>query len=210
MKDLVNFLCWIRGIVNDHNGTPAEFVCGLLGGEDITLLLGAKRPLPSLIAPHSPFYAQILKFWVKVHDFPPEDEDAIRREVLWENQHIPSAVNMLPATTWKRWSDAGIFLLNHVCHRVENRILGQQELLTSLASSAISYKPFPSEPASPIAGDQVYHEITRAMSLLLSGSNLRTASLMWQTQVPDVGMRNWLNSLPVPSTEPRDGIRTSI
>lgn len=91
----VNFLCWIRKILSDQHSTAAEFTRGMLGGEDLTLLLGTKRPIPHLAAPLSPFYTQILRFWAKVHDFPPEGEEAIRREVLWDNHRIPSATNMM-------------------------------------------------------------------------------------------------------------------
>lgn len=74
----VNFLRWIRRILNEPYGTSAEFVRGLLGEEKLTLLLGAKRPLPTLTAPFSPFYAQVLRFWAKVHGFPPIDEEGIK------------------------------------------------------------------------------------------------------------------------------------
>lgn len=36
---------------------------------------------------------------------------------------------MLSAASWRRWIDAGIFLVNHICHPVENRIFGQQEIV---------------------------------------------------------------------------------
>lgn len=124
----VNLLNWVKKALIDRNSTSAEFIKSMLGGEDLALLLGSKRPLPPLIPPISPFYAQVLELWARVNDFPPNNEETVRGEVLWDNHRISSPKNMLSASLWGRWTAAGITLVNHICHPVENRVLGQQEI----------------------------------------------------------------------------------
>lgn len=122
------FLSWIKRILSNPESSSAKMLGNMLGNENRRVTLGAKGPLPRLQPPISPFYAKVIETWVEVHDFPPTDESSIRGEIIWDNRIISSPKNMLPSVNWKKWIEAGILMVNHICHESESRTLGQQEI----------------------------------------------------------------------------------
>lgn len=76
---------------------------------------------------HSPFYESMLKVWLKFHSFPPEGEQAIRRETIWNNERI--SCPQPDPTICDRWKQAGIRTIHDVCHRLEGRLLSHQEII---------------------------------------------------------------------------------
>lgn len=100
-----------------------------MGEENLEVILGAKRPTNTkLLSTVSPFYASIMQTWMTLHNFSPEDEQGVRGEVLWDNSRISSPRAMLRADAWRPWIEAGIITVHHLCHPVEDRLLGQQEI----------------------------------------------------------------------------------
>lgn len=81
----VYLLSWIRKILNNPECTSAEVVRSLMGGDNLSILLGSKYPIPSSASSKSPFYAAMLKVWSEVHDFAPTNEENIRGEIIWNN-----------------------------------------------------------------------------------------------------------------------------
>lgn len=76
----------------------------------------------------SPFYRAVLNTWFQVRDRPPSTELEIRSQVIWENHWISSPQHFLKRELWKRWMEAGILLINNICHDTENRLLGHEEM----------------------------------------------------------------------------------
>lgn len=124
----VNELAWIKRTLKHPNSTSAEMLRYISGEGDLSFILGLKSCIaasPNLI---SPFYNNILKTWEKVHNCDPEGEEAIRAEILWDNPRISTPKNKLHRDVWRKWIDAGVMMVHHVCHPTESRIMGQEEI----------------------------------------------------------------------------------
>lgn len=68
----------------------------------------------------------MMKVWLKYHSFPPEGEQAIRRETIWYNECI--TYKQQDARLQKRWEEAGIITIQDICHPQEGRLLSHQEI----------------------------------------------------------------------------------
>lgn len=123
-----NHIGWIKRILREPNGSSAEMVRKILGEENINLALGFKKPAKrmDLLAP--PFYRDMLDTWFEVKDFTPLNEADVREEIIWSNPNVSSPQHMLHHGQWKGWIDAGIFLVHHLCHATDNRLLGHEEI----------------------------------------------------------------------------------
>lgn len=123
-----NLLSWVKRIIHSPDSSSVESILAMTSAQDILMLLGSKGLLPPFSSPISPFYSQVLTLWRKVHNVPPLDEQGIRSELLWGNTRISSRHAMLDARSWQRWIQAGIHLVQHLCHPQEGRLLGQEEV----------------------------------------------------------------------------------
>lgn len=124
-----NRISWVRRILSSPLGSAAETLKALLGEQDLSFILGAKREFPHEIAHKAPFYAEVLDTWAKFHNLPPTDGGEVARELIWFNSRITSANNMLTRSpNWHKWIEAGIPTIGHVCHSEEGRLLGQEEI----------------------------------------------------------------------------------
>lgn len=128
LRTRANHLVWIRRMLRDPGCTASEMIRLMSGENDIHLVIGIKSPIRLLLSPTSPFYAAVLRTWETVHGFPPENEDDVRAETLWDNKRISSPKHMLQRARWRQWIDAGIMRINDICHPTENRIMGHQEI----------------------------------------------------------------------------------
>lgn len=70
-------------------------------------------------------FAQILKSWVKFHNFDPQTEGEAQEEVLWNNRNI--VISGEPFF-WGRWREAGINCVNDLLHMTEPRFSSHQEI----------------------------------------------------------------------------------
>lgn len=124
-----NHLIWVKRIINNPDGSSAQFIRGMTGVDNLAVIFGAKRiAKPKYITPVSQFYAQMMRTWTMAHDFPPENEQEVREEVIWDNKQISSPKAMLQSESWRQWLEAGIVNVHQLCHQTEDRMLGHQEI----------------------------------------------------------------------------------
>lgn len=123
-----NHIGWIKRILRNPDCSSAEMLRNILGMENIDLALSFKRPTLTTNEQAAPFYRAILETWLDARDFEPLGEADIRAEVIWQNHHVSSPQHMLKHNLWKRWIEAGITMVQHICHDSENRILGHEEI----------------------------------------------------------------------------------
>lgn len=81
----VNSLKWVKRLCEDTQTAPVAFLQYLTGIPDSNRLLLYKARAPPQGAKQSAFYHAILKTWQRLHSFPPESEQAVRKEVIWNN-----------------------------------------------------------------------------------------------------------------------------
>lgn len=123
-----NHVGWIKRILGQPNGTAAEMIRNILKEEDISLALAFRRNPTSLPYGISPFYRAVLSTWFQARDNNPTTELEIHSQVIWENHWISSPQHFLRRELWKRWIEAGIIIINDICHDTENRLLGHEEI----------------------------------------------------------------------------------
>lgn len=70
----------------------------------------------------------MLQTWFELHNLQPLDEEAMRGECIWDNVLVSSPRHRLKRDQWRRWAEAGITLINHLCHPTKDRVLGHLEL----------------------------------------------------------------------------------
>lgn len=124
-----NMLMWTRRIIDSPQSSSAQMIKKMSGEENMEVIFGAKRSTKTeSLAPISPFYLKIMQTWMNAHNSPPEDEQGVRSEVLWDNYRISSPRAVLKAETWRTWLEAGVVTIHHLCHPSEKRLLGHQEI----------------------------------------------------------------------------------
>lgn len=123
-----NHIGWIKRILRDPLSSSAEMIRNILNEENISLALAFKTYVPTAVPIRSPFYKAILNTWFASRDFSPSGEHEICGEVLWNNHFVSSPRNFLRHDQWRRWIQAGITQVKHICHGTEGRILGQEEI----------------------------------------------------------------------------------
>lgn len=70
----------------------------------------------------------MLDTWEEFDNFPPQDEEGIRREVIWFNCHIATSRNPFTRVGWQRWITAGIMTINDIYLPEHGRLMGQLEI----------------------------------------------------------------------------------
>lgn len=128
-----SMLSCIRRILANPRETSAEYLREILHEQDLKLILASKRSFSGTIRLRSPFYSEVLHTWEKFHNVPPQDEQEIRREVLWYNCRIGTKADMLTRPRWNHFIEKEIFTVGQICHPSDNRLLGQTELEDTFA-----------------------------------------------------------------------------
>lgn len=67
----------------------------------------------------------MMKIYQAVHDFEPEDEHAIRSQILWYNKRIGANNTTI---SWQNWERKGVTTIRDICHPSEGRLMSHQEL----------------------------------------------------------------------------------
>lgn len=122
----VNLLQWVRRLFQAHDSYPALFLKNRLNITDLRhYFLSKPGPLPLRIR-RIPFYGPLLSTWRKFHNFTPSDELSVRKEILWDNEHITDKKGQ--PLRWERWAKAGIRSLQDICHQNEDRLMSHLEI----------------------------------------------------------------------------------
>lgn len=122
----VNYISWIRRILNEPTSCPAIFLQYLLEGYSALDWLQCKPRLSPIEGAVSRFYATLTRYWIEVHSCPPEGEAEIRQEMIWCNK-FTGTVLQDPAMR-RRWKEAGIRTIHDLCHAEEGRLLSHSEI----------------------------------------------------------------------------------
>lgn len=75
------------------------------------------------------FYLNAIREWFSIHNFESHIEVEVRAEFIWNNILICSPRHTLSREDWPGWAEAGVTLVHHLCHPVEDRLLGKVELM---------------------------------------------------------------------------------
>lgn len=84
----VNSLRWICRLYSSPESFPALFLKNLLHTRNMQTFLLSKPKSITTTANGSSFYRYILKVWQQFHGFPPTDEAAVGREIVWNNMYV--------------------------------------------------------------------------------------------------------------------------
>lgn len=96
-----------------------------LGQESIQVLLRSKAKWVNVLNVHYAMFKDILTSWEAVHNFDPDTEEMVHREVLWNNQSILIAKKPV---YWHTWYQAGIETIADLWHEQEACFLSHEEL----------------------------------------------------------------------------------
>lgn len=96
-----------------------------LGQDCLRTLLASKANWAKNLHPHYAMFREILKSWAQAHNFTPDTEEMVQREIIWNNNSILIAQKPV---YWHRWSAAGIRTIADLLHTQEARFLFHEEL----------------------------------------------------------------------------------
>lgn len=121
----VNLLQRVKRILTKPDTNVADSLRYLLGTEDLTKFLSYRSPpIPASLKNHK-FYDYMMKIYQAVHNFEPENEQAIQSQMLWYNRRIGANNNRI---FWPNWERTGISTIGDICHPSEGRLMSHQEL----------------------------------------------------------------------------------
>lgn len=124
----VCLLSWARRIILTPQSTAGNLIRIYCGEENPMLIWAAKSNFYSL-SKISPFYTSVLQAWHRLHSTPPNGEQEIRKEIIWNNPRIPTLLGKHHSgSRWSRWVNAGILMVEHLCLPNGDRLRGQEEL----------------------------------------------------------------------------------
>lgn len=124
-----SMISWARRIILSPESSAANLVKIYCGEANPLLVWAAKRDFSICLSGVSPFYTTVLQIWHKFHNSPPpEGEEEIRQELVWNNPKIPSLSEHRSRQRWSRWIGAGILTIDQLCHPTEDRLMGHEEL----------------------------------------------------------------------------------
>lgn len=122
----VSILQWVRRLVKNPLSNTARSLRHLLQVSDLTSYFECKlQGIPKRIE-RMPFYARLFELWNRYHALPPETEDDIRQEIIWNNKFITSGGTVLSNRTWE---SRGILRINDICPTGEDRLSSHLEII---------------------------------------------------------------------------------
>lgn len=122
-------LYWIKQMWNQPTSdsllslVAQEIFCS----SDIHYLLLSKTNLADTMEERRLFLKQIFSTWARFHIKPPNTEEEVKKETLWENDFI--LIEKRPFT-WPSWKKAGIVYINDLLHDSQPRFLSHTEIQT--------------------------------------------------------------------------------
>lgn len=124
----VCLLQWIRRSLENPQSSSAAMVRKILKTDNLRLALLTKQSSNKYKEGAPAFYHNAIREWFAVHNFQPLVEEDIRAECLWNNMLISSPRHTLNRADWHGWAEAGVTLVHHICHPLEDRLMDQEEL----------------------------------------------------------------------------------
>lgn len=115
----------IKGAWNNPDSLWAAILKEALGQKCTFMLLASKSNWLDNLDHHYLMFRETLKSWTKVHNFIPETEEMIWREVIWNNKWILIAQQQV---YWQSWHDAGVKTISDLLHEHQPRFLSHEEI----------------------------------------------------------------------------------
>lgn len=173
-------------------------------------MLASKINWPHNLNHHYAMFRDTLKSWNRVHDFHPDTEEMVQREVIWNNKSILIAQRPV---NWQSWFEAGIKTIADLLHNLQPRFLSHEEMrqkygiscsfLDSLqlrAAIPVKWKRLLVSPAPPNVSMGLYIQQSAQKYLKVSASTSKaiyavlieckkpsiSAQLKWALVYPDL------------------------
>lgn len=121
----VTHISLISKIANRPDSTQALILAEALGQEDISSIFASRMTWAERIDPRYGMLKEVLKTWKRWHNYEPNTEEMVQREIIWNNESILMAKKPFVWTIWRR---AGISTINDLLHKEEARFLSLEEL----------------------------------------------------------------------------------
>lgn len=93
--------------------------------QDIHTILACKANWANVLSPHYTLFNEIFRSWEGAHNFDPDTEEMVQREIVWNNQSI--LIGKKPVH-WQTWDHAGIKTIADLLHDQEARFLSHDEI----------------------------------------------------------------------------------
>lgn len=88
-------------------------------------LLASKANWANDLSPDYVFFRVLMNSWARIHNFDPDTEVMVQREIIWNNSSILIAKKPV---LWQAWYNAGIKTIADLWHEQEARFLSHEEL----------------------------------------------------------------------------------
>lgn len=192
-----------------HPTSPwAIILKAALQQENIHTLLMSKANWSKHLSPRYAMFKEILTSWETVHNFEPDTEEMVRREIIWNHQSILVAKQPVH---WQLWHQAGITTIADLWHEQEPRFLSHEELrqtygiqcsfldaLQVRAAIPVKWKRLLLNPASRNLTPELYIRPPAGGHLKITGSSSRTiyGALVLGKKPPISAQQKWAMIYP--------------
>lgn len=141
-------LSLVRQIWHKPDSIWVTILAQALKTEDLRMALLYKIDLSRRIDPRFKLLSNVLSEWAKVHIRPPENEQEVQHELLWNNSYI--TINKV-ALLWQNWDSAGIHRINDLLHHTQPRFLSHEEINTRFGLNSSFIQILQIRSAIPVA-----------------------------------------------------------
>lgn len=120
-----NLLQWPKRLVTAPASNTTLTLAHILQANSAGEFFSYNLPKAPEEVKNLPFYMQVFKFWIQVHQSDPVTESEVRREIIWNNRWIICNGQSL---LWSHWRGRGINTIDDLCNDEEGRLYSHSEL----------------------------------------------------------------------------------